>query len=135
MNVEIVVNSSRRDTLTPARDWNCKTCGSKDHFAKHCRSAARTQNNIVGQNPKQPEQETYRANQQDNSSLKIDLEDFIALAVNIGNQVKAVNDKIEGGVRKLYSIWRFGTGKKHLWYKWETLTLTLSKCKLIWQAQ
>ena len=30
----------------PARDRNCNTCGRKGHFAKHCRSSARTQTNI-----------------------------------------------------------------------------------------
>ena len=37
----------RHLTTCPARDINCKTCGSKDHFAKHCMSSARTQRNTV----------------------------------------------------------------------------------------
>ena len=94
-------------TSCPARDWKCNTCGRKNHFAKHCRTQtklARTQTNLVDQNPKQPEQETYRANQQDNYSLKVDLEEFLALVVDIDNQVKAVNDKIEGGVRTVFNL-------------------------------
>ena len=87
-------------TSCPARDRNCNTCGRKGHFAKHCRSAARTQNNIVDQNAKLAEQETYRANLQDNPEFEVDLEYFLVLAVDSDNQVNAVKDKIEGGVRR-----------------------------------
>ena len=36
-------------TTCPAKDRNCNMCGRKGHFAKHCRSAARTQTNVVEQ--------------------------------------------------------------------------------------
>ena len=89
-------------TSCPARDRSCNTRGRKGHFAKHCRSAARTRINIVAQNSL-PEPENYRANPQDNPEFEIDLEDFLVLAVDIDNQVKAVNDKIEGGVRTVFN--------------------------------
>ena len=67
-------------TSCPTRDRNFNTCGRKGHFAKHCRSAARTQTNIVDQNPKLPEQKTYRANPQDNPEFEVALVDFLVLA-------------------------------------------------------
>ena len=85
-------------TSCSARDRKCNTCGRKGHFAKHCRSAARTQTNIVDQNPKLPKQETYRANPKDNPEFEVDLEDFLVLAADSDNQVIAVKDKFEGAV-------------------------------------
>ena len=46
-------------TKCPARDRNCNTSGRKGHFAKHCRSTARTQTNVVEQNQTSHEKRKY----------------------------------------------------------------------------
>ena len=92
-------------TACPARDRNCNTCGRNGHFAKHCRSAARTHTNIVEQSQALPEQENYRINPQDSPEFEVNLEDFLVLVVDKDNQVNAVKDKTEGE-RETYLITR-----------------------------
>ena len=59
-------------TSCPARDRNCNTCGLKGHFAKHEQpSTARTQTNIVDQNPSLAEQEIHRTNPSESPELKL----------------------------------------------------------------
>ena len=67
-------------TSCPTRDRNFNKCGRKGQFANHCRSAARKQTNIVDQNTKLSEQETYRANPQDNPEFEVHPEDVLTLA-------------------------------------------------------
>ena len=88
----------RHLTTCPARDRNCNTCGRKGHFAKHCRSSARTQTNIVEQNQTPQENENTRANPQENPEFEVNLDDFLVLAVDTDTQINAVQDKIERGV-------------------------------------
>ena len=71
-------------TTCPARDRNCNTCGRKGHFAKHCRSPARTQTNIVEQNQVPQENENTRANPQENPEFEVNLDDFLVLVVRHG---------------------------------------------------
>ena len=87
----------------PARDRNCNTCGRKGHFAKHCRSSARTQTNIVEQNRVPQENENIRANPQENPEFEVNLDDFLVLAVDTDSQINAVEDKIERGVRTVFN--------------------------------
>ena len=90
-------------TTCPARDRNCNTCGRKGHFAKNCRSSARTQTNIVEQNQVTQENENTRANTQENPGFEVNLDDFLVLAVNTDSQINAVEDKIERGVRTVFN--------------------------------
>ena len=90
-------------TTYPARDRNCNTCGRKGHFAKHCRSSARTQTNIVEQNQLAQENENTPANPQENSKFEVNLDDFLVLAVDTDSQINAVEDKIERGVRTAFN--------------------------------
>ena len=90
-------------TTCPARDRNCNTCGRKGHFAKHCRSSARTQTNIVEQNQVPQENENTRANTQENPGFEVNMDDFLVLAVDTDSQIKAVEDKIERGVRTVFT--------------------------------
>ena len=90
-------------TMCPARDRNCNTCGRERNFAKHCRSTARTQTNVVEQNQTSHEQENNLANPQENPEFEINLDDFLVLAVDTDNQINAVEDKIERGVRTVFN--------------------------------
>ena len=90
-------------TTCPARDRNCNTRGRKGHFAKHCRSSARTQTNIVEQNRVPQENENTRANPQENPEFEVNLDDFLVLAVDTDSQINAVEDKIERGVRTVFN--------------------------------
>ena len=87
----------------PGQVRNCNTCGRKGHFAKHCRSSARTQTNIVEQNQLPQENEKTRANPQENPEFEVNLEDFLVLAVDTDTQLNAVEDKIERGVRTVFN--------------------------------
>ena len=91
-------------TTYPARERNCNTCGRKGHFAKHCRSSARTQTNIVEQNQVPQENENTRANTQENPGFEVNLDDFLVLAVDTDSQINAVEDKIERGVRTVFNL-------------------------------
>ena len=71
-----------RLTKCPARDRNFNSCGRKGNFAKHCRSTARTQTNVVEQNLTHPEKENNRANPQENSEYGVNLNNFLILAVD-----------------------------------------------------
>ena len=93
----------RHLTTCPARDRNCNTCGRKGHFAKHCRSSARTQTNIVEQNQLPQENENTRANPQENPEFEVNLDDFLVLAVDTDSQINAVEDKIERVVRTVFN--------------------------------
>ena len=86
-----------------ARDRNCNTCGRKGHFAKHCRSSAKTQTNIVDQNRVPQENENVRANPQENPEFEVNLDDFLVLVIDTDNQINAVEDKIERGVRTVFN--------------------------------
>ena len=90
-------------TTCPARDRNCNTCGRKGHFAKHCRSTARTQTNEVEQNQTSHEKENTRANPQEIPEFEVNSDDFLVLAVNMDYQINAVEDKIERGVRTIFN--------------------------------
>ena len=91
-------------TTCPARDRNCNTCGRKGHFAKHCRSSARTQTNIVEQTkPITPGKRKYPVNPQENPKFEVNLDDFLVLAVDTDTQINAVEDKIELGVRTVFN--------------------------------
>ena len=90
-------------TICSARDRNCNTCGRKGYFAKHCRSTTRTQTNVVEQNLTSPEEESYRVNPQENSEFEVNLDDFLILAVDTDNQINAIEDKIERGVRTVFN--------------------------------
>ena len=87
----------------PARDRNCNTCGRKGHSAKHCRSSARTQTNIVEQNRVPQKNENIRPNPQEISEFEVNLDDFLVLAVDMDSQINAVEDKIERGVRTVFN--------------------------------
>ena len=93
----------RHPTTCSARDRQSNTCGLKGLFAKHCRSTARTQTNIVEQNQTPAEKENYRANPQNNPEFEVNLDDFVVLAVDTNNQANAVEDTIEGGVRTVFN--------------------------------
>ena len=90
-------------TTCPARDRNCNTCGRKGQFAKHRRSSARTQTNIVENNQTPQENENTRANPQENPEFEVNLDDFLVLAVDTDTQINAVQDKIERGVRTVFN--------------------------------
>ena len=90
-------------TTCPAKDRNCNTCGRKGHFAKHCRSSARTQTNIVEQNQTPQENENTRANPQENPEFEVNSDDFLVLAVDTDTQINVVQDKIERGVRTVFN--------------------------------
>ena len=90
-------------TTCPARDRNCITCGRKGYFAKHCRSSARTQTNIVEQNQLTQENENTRVNPQEIPEFEVNLDDFLVLAVDTDTQINAVEDKIERGVRTVFN--------------------------------
>ena len=91
-------------TTCPARDRNCNTCGHKGHFAKHCRSSARTQAKIVEQNQIPHEKENTRVKRQENPEFEVNLDDFfLVLAVDTDIQLNEVEDKIERGVRTVFN--------------------------------
>ena len=89
-------------TTCPARDRNCNTCGRKGYFANHCRSTARTQTKVGEQNLTPPEKENCLANPQQNPEFEVNLDDFLVPAVDTDNQINAVEDKIERGVRTVF---------------------------------